>query len=96
MHCIYHVNVEFIWDAGNIGHLGRHRITPQEAEEAILLDSLEPDLQQHCDEDRVLCFGRTTNGRLLTIIYTVRGDAIRVVTGYPMTRRQQTMFFQGR
>jgi uncharacterized DUF497 family protein len=57
--------VEFVWDASNIEHLGRHKITPQEAEEAILLDSLEPDLQRHSDEDRVLCFGRTAKGRLL-------------------------------
>jgi uncharacterized DUF497 family protein len=61
--------------------LRRHKIRPQEAEEAILLDSLETDLQQHSQEDRVLCLGRTANGLLLAIIYTMRGDAIRVITG---------------
>ena len=85
---------KFRWDAANIEHLGRHKITPQEAEEAILLDSLESDLQPHAHEDRVLCFGRTAKGRLLTIIYTVRGEAIRVVTGYPMTKQQQRIYFQ--
>jgi uncharacterized protein len=88
--------VEFIWDANNVEHLGRHKITPTEAEETILLDSLEPDLQQHSDEARVLCFGRTAKGRLLTIIYAMRGDAIRVVTGYPMTKRQQRIYFEGK
>ena len=88
--------VEFIWDASNIEHLRRHKITPQEAEEAILLDSLEPGLQQHSEEESVLCFGRTAKGRLLTIIYTMRGDTIRVVTRYPMTRRQQRIYFEGR
>lgn len=60
--------VEFVWDVRNIEHLGRHNITPREAEEAILLDSLEAALQRHADEDRVLCFGRTANGRLPTIV----------------------------
>lgn len=89
-------NVEFTWDASNIEHLGRHKITPQEAEEAILLDSLEFELQQHSDEERVLCFGRTAKGRLLTVIYAMRGEAIRVVTGYPMTKSQQRIYFQGK
>jgi uncharacterized DUF497 family protein len=87
--------VEFRWDASNIEHLGRHKITAQQAEEAILLDSVETDLQQHSGEQRVLCLGRTASGRLLTIIYTMRGEAVRVITGYPMTRRQQRIYFQG-
>ena len=73
--------VGFLWDANNMEHLGRHKITPQEAEEAVLLDSMEPDIQQRAGEDRVVCFGCTASGRLLTIIYTMRDDAIRVVTG---------------
>jgi len=88
--------VEFLWDASNTEHLSRHKITRQEAEETVLLDSMESDIQQHPDEQRVLCLGRTANGRLLTIIYTMRGDAIRVVTGYPMTKRQHRIYFQGR
>ena len=62
--------VTFIWDASNTEHLERHKVTPQEAVEAILLDSVEPELQHHSDEERVLCFGRRASGRLLTIIYT--------------------------
>ena len=50
---------------------------------------------RHSGEERV-CFGRTVKGRLLTIIYTMRGGAIRVVTGYPMTKAQQRIYFEGR
>ena len=88
--------MEFLWDAANIAHLGRHKITPQEAEEAILLDSVEFELQQHRGEERVLCFGRTACGRLLTIVYTVRSGRARVVTGYRMTRQQQRLYLEGR
>jgi uncharacterized DUF497 family protein len=58
-------------------HLGRHKITPQEAEEVLLLDSLESEIQEHVGQQRVLCFGRTARGRLLTIVYSVRDNAIR-------------------
>ena len=54
------------------------------------------DMQEHADEDRVLVFGRTAKGRLLTIIYTVRNDVIRVVTGYRMPKWQQRIYFEGR
>ena len=86
--------MEFIWDAENTKHLARHKITPKEAEEAIQLEPLTQEIQEHSIEDRVLCFGRTAKGRLLTIIYTVRGEAIRVVTGYRMPRWQQRLYFE--
>ena len=88
--------VEFIWDAENTKHLARHKITPQEAEEALQLEPITQEVQEHPREDRVLCFGRTAGGRLLTIIYTVRGGAIRVVTGYRMAKWQLRMYFEDR
>lgn len=86
--------MEFVWDTANIGHLARHKMTLQEAEEAVLPDSLESEFQHHAGEERVLCFGRTANGRMLTIISAVRGEAVRIVTGYPMTRTQQRVYFK--
>ena len=88
--------MEFIWDEENVRHLARHKITPSEAEETIQIDPLMQDVQEHVTEDRVLVFGRTAKGRLLTIIYTVRNRAIRVVTGYPMPKWQQRIYFEGR
>lgn len=87
--------MEFDWNAANVGHIARHGITPQEAEEAVRIEPLEVDIQQHEAETRVLCFGRTRLGRLLTVIYTERRGKIRVVTAYAMTRQQQRLYFQG-
>jgi len=52
--------------------------------------------QEHSDEERFLCFGRTNAGRFLTVIYTERQGKIRVVTCYLMTRAQQRMYLTGR
>lgn len=87
--------VDFEWDAVNIRHLRRHKITQAEAEEAIMTDSIEMGVQHSPTEDRVLCLGRTATGRLLTIVYAMRGDRIRVVTGYRATKRQQRIYFEG-
>jgi len=65
------------WDADIQSHIARHGITPEEAEEAILIEPLETDVQQHESEERVLCFGCTKSGRLLTVLYTERHGKIR-------------------
>ena len=88
--------MEFDWDAANVQHIARHDISPREAEEAVLIEPLEADVQRHESEARVLCFGRTRSGRLLTILYTERLGKIRVVTAYEMTKPQQKMYFEGK
>jgi len=88
--------MEFEWDAENRKHIVRHAITPQEAEEAMVIEPLETTVQQHEREERALCFGRTKTGRLLTILYTERRGKIRVVTAYEMTKEQQRLYFEGK
>ena len=68
----------------------------EEAEEAVLTEPMEADVQQHENEERVLCFGRTKSGRLLTVLYSERHGKIRVVTAYNMTKEQQVLYFEGR
>ena len=86
----------FEWDAENREHIARHAITPKEAEEAVVIEPLEAAVQQHESEERVVCFGRTKAGRLLTILYTERRGKIRVVTAYEMTKEQQRLYFEGK
>ena len=68
----------------------------EEAEEAVLTEPMEADVQQHENEERVLCFGRTKSARLLTVLYSERHGKIRVVTAYNMTKEQQVLYFEGR
>jgi len=73
-----------------------HRTAPhhsEEAEEAVLIEPLEADVKHHEREERVLCFGRTKSGRLLTVLYTERNDKIRVVTGVWDDRGAATTLF---
>jgi hypothetical protein len=93
---VYYVNVEFDWDAANTAHIAEHGITPEEAEEAIQIEPLETEIQHHAAEPRVLCFGRTKSGRLLTVLYTERRGKVRVVTAYEMTKGQQRLYFEGK
>ena len=40
------------WDSGNLGHIARHGVTREEAEEAVLIEPLEADVPPHEGERR--------------------------------------------
>ena len=63
------------------GSPGRIRTYSPSVKLRVLIEPLEADLQPHEREERVLCFGRTKSGRLLTILYTERRAVpLKIVT----------------
>jgi len=84
--------VEFDWDPGNIEHIARHDITPEEYEEAYKNAPMMIEDQQRKRERRRLCLGETDNGRLLTFVVTERKGKIRFVTAHPMHLRQRGIY----
>ena len=88
--------VTFDWDAGNVRHVGRHDINPQEAEQIILdPDAVMLEIQIAGDEDRIKAIGRTARGRILVVVFTFRGEAIRPITAYNATIRDQHLYLKG-
>lgn len=73
----------FDWDAHNVGHIGRHGISPAEAEEVILGAPMEQGAEMRGGERRETFLGARAAGRLLMVVVTARKDKIRVVTAYP-------------
>jgi uncharacterized DUF497 family protein len=84
------------WDSRNRKHIARHRVSPEEAEQVLQNDPLTVQFQDHDAEEGVLCLGQTDRGRLLAVVYAERGQAIRVVTAYPMTRRLEEFYLSRR
>ena len=83
----------FEWDARNIGHIARHRVTPDEAEEAF---DNEPLFLKGRHGTRVV-LGRTEAGRHLTVIYVKKpGNVVRVVTARNMDRRERRRYHRER
>ncbi|MCX6633804.1 MAG: BrnT family toxin [Acidobacteria bacterium] len=60
------------WDAANIEHVARHRATPAGVQQVFANEPMIIGAQEHPEEERFLCFGRTNTGRFLTVIYTER------------------------
>ena len=83
----------FDWDEGNEGHVTRHGIEPYEVEEA-LLDSERKPLSAHNrgGEKRRGLIGATEAGRIIFVIYALRGGKVRPITANDVTKAQKRRY----
>ncbi len=77
--------MDFDWDFANLDHIARHKVEPDEVEEAVQ----DPDAVPYPThrgpqgQARYAVVGATEAGRLLVVILETRGDQARVVTARP-------------
>lgn len=87
----------FEWDAANEPKLlARHEVTGAEVEQAFFHTPLllAIDLKHSAAEPRYLALGRTTEDRLLHIVFTIRGRRIRPISARNMNRRERSHYAQ--
>lgn len=90
---------EFEWDTGNADkNWVRHRVSQAESEQVFFnrpLVTVEDDLHSR-DEARYYALGQTDAGRLLFVVYTLRGEKIRVISARDMTSRERKEYEHAR
>ena len=87
----------FEWDAGNAEkNWELHDVSRGEAEEIFFNRPLvvAPDAGHSRREARFAALGRTEEGRRLTIVSTLRGTLIRVISARDMSRRERRIYEQ--
>ena len=85
----------FQWDDGNASkNWTRHHVSQTEAEQVFLNRPLVVGGAPFRNEPRYFAFGHTDAGRLFTVIFTVRGSLLRVVSVRPMSRRERRGYGQ--
>lgn len=87
--------LQFEWDKGNIDKsLKKHGVTNDEAEQVfiskpiILLESERPLTK----ENRYMVLGKNEAGRLLSVVFTKRGNNIRIISARAMSRRERKLY----
>ena len=87
--------VGFQWDEGNANkNRVAHDVENWECEQVffnvplLVLD----DPRHSAAEKRWAAFGRTNGGRLLAVIFTVRGNLIRVISARDMNRKERRFY----
>lgn len=88
--------IEFDWDEANIGHVARHSVLPNEAEQVILNAPVDLGMEIVEGEDRYLNLGATVQGRILLVVTTWRDDRVRVVTAFEPIKRLIQLYYQER
>ena len=82
----------FQWDAGNTAKVGeRHHVSLAECEQLFLNRPvlIAGDLRHSRPERRYFALGFTDAARYLTVVFTLRGPLVRVISARPMSRRER-------
>jgi uncharacterized DUF497 family protein len=79
-------DVEFDWDGHNLEHLAEHGISRLDAEDVLSGNHILLEYQMEGDEERWIAVGTTRAGRILEIVFAVRGQAIRPITGWAASK----------
>lgn len=83
------------WDAGNLEkNWEKHRVAFWEAEEVFFNQPilLGPDPAHSASEERWFALGRTDSGRLLFVVFALRGRLIRVVSARDMNQKERKVY----
>lgn len=85
---------EFDWDTGNLEHIQKHNVNESECEEVffdekkvIFKDILHSEL-----EERFILLGKTKKDRLLYIIFTKRGEKIRIISARDINKKEVYLY----
>ena len=87
----------FEWDEGNSDkNWLRHEVRQAEAEQALLNTPVvvATDLKHSAAEPRFIALGQTDGGRLLAVVFTVRGTRIRVILVRTMSKAERKAYDQ--
>lgn len=85
----------FEWDDANLGHIADHDVKAEEAEQAILGEPLDTELQvaeSDDGEERLLQIGETARGRILQLLTTWRRGKVRVISAWDAPRQLKTYY----
>ena len=87
----------FEWDPGNSDkNWESHEVRQAEAEQVLLNRPVvfAKDLKHSQTEPRFFTLGRTDSGRHLAIVFTARGNRVRVISARPMSRAERRAYGQ--
>ncbi len=87
----------FDWNKGNVDkNWTKHKVSFKECEEIFRNQPIKIFYDKHHSkkEERFAAFGITNNKRLLTIIFTVRNNKIRIISARNQSRKERKKYEQ--
>ncbi len=84
----------FSWDKGNSDkNWVKHKVNVKECEEVFFNVPLLffKDSKHSQDEERIVAYGQTDQGRKLTLVFTIRKQKIRVISARDQHKRKEAI-----
>ena len=85
---------EFDWDKHNERHLAKHGISRSDAEDVLRGNHILLEYQVEGSEQRWIALGATRTGRILNIVFAIRGETVRPITGWAADRATIKLYFE--
>jgi len=88
-------SIKFFWDKGNKDKsLLKHGVTNQECEEVFFDKNkrISKDIFHSKKEKRYILLGKTKDGRLLFIIFTIRNKKVRIISARNINRKEVHLY----
>jgi uncharacterized protein len=85
----------FDWDEGNAAkNWTKHEVSRAETEQVFFNRPIVVvDARRDAgDEVRYFALGKTDTGRRLTVVFTLRAPALRVISARPMSRQERVIY----
>jgi uncharacterized protein len=89
-------DLSFDWDPGNTRHIARHGVTPREVEELFANDPADIGFQTVEGEGRWTAVGHSNSLRILVVVWTMRGEAVRPITAFEAGKRLRDAYLAAR
>ncbi|MFL6277410.1 MAG: BrnT family toxin [Blastocatellia bacterium] len=92
------MSLTFEWDEQKAEqNLEKHGLSFQQAAEVFSdpLSAMIPDSTHSERENRLLAIGQSANGQVLLVVFTERGERIRIISARPATRPETRIYEEG-
>lgn len=94
---LFDICTGFEWDAGNAQkNWERHQVRQGECEQVFFNEPLivSDDLKHSQEEKRWFLLGMSDAGRLLFLVFTIRGNLIRVISARDMNKKERKIYHE--
>ena len=86
--------LEIDWDLHNERHLAKHGISRRDAQDVLTGDHILLEYQMEGNELRWVAVGATRKGRILNLVFTIRGEAVRPITGWVAEKETADLYMR--
>jgi len=87
--------IQFDWDKANSGkNWESHKVSDEECEEAFFDQNKKmlKDVVHSGDEERFILLAQTKANRILFIVFTTRGEKIRVISARDLNKKEKNLY----